>query len=47
MRPLRREGALVADIHHYDAGRMFSVMMPEGYSPHDYLKRSIQEYLGP
>ena len=47
MRPVRREGALVADIHHYDAGRMFSIMMPEGYSPYDYVKRSIQEYLGP
>lgn len=39
--------SVVADIHHYDAGRMFSVMMPQGYSPYDYVKRSIQEYLGP
>ena len=39
--------SVVADIHHYDAGRMFSVMMPQGYSPYDYVKRSIQEDLGP
>jgi len=37
--------SVVANIHHANAGRMFTVMMPQGFSPYDYLRLSIQEYL--
>ncbi|QRY82335.1 alpha/beta hydrolase [Pseudomonas sp. PDNC002] len=37
---------IAADINHADADRMFTVTMLPNYSPHYYIKRSIEEYLG-